>query len=210
MPRLDMLTDTAADTQPNEFADSIPLADTAGHWSRHGRRPAKRNRSWEKEHRPYRYVNVPTLLREKVLALAEHLEVTADEIARALIEYGLECLDGEKLELRVRPNPLGRKMTLFPRDQARGWKEAQGQRKAIPARQRSIFNHEKKIHPAVSYRFPKRLHDNLCGLAMELDVPVGEVVAVLLRHGLDAYQNGELSLHPEPLSMKMTLFGSRS
>lgn len=81
MPRVNMLTDTTTDTQRNEFADSIPLTDTAGHWNRHGRRPAKRNRQWEKAHRPYRYVNVPLELREQVVALAEHLEVTADEVA---------------------------------------------------------------------------------------------------------------------------------
>ena len=118
MPRLDMLTDTAADTQRNEFADSIPLADTAGHWSRHGRRPAKRNRSWEKAHRPYRYVNVPLELREQVLALAEHLSVTADEVARARGERDGEhqveerrtdvrrhveqaCLDGARLQCEL-------------------------------------------------------------------------------------------------------------
>lgn len=210
MPRKDMLTDTATDSLPNEFAEKIPLADTAGVWNRYGRRPAKRNRNWEKAHRPYRYVNVPVEVREQVLALAEHLNVTADEVARACLEYGLECVDEEKIQLRTRPNPLGRKMTLYPRGQAKGWKEASGLRKEIPTRRRSILNREKKIHPAVSYRFPKSLHDELCGLAMELDVPVGEVVAFLLRHGLEAYQNGELRFQPAPLSIKMTLFGSRS
>ena len=210
MPRLDMLTDTSADTQRKEFADSIPLADTAGQWKRRGRRPARRNRNWEKAHRPYRYVNVPLELREQVLALAEHLTVTADDMARAFLEYGIECVDEGKLQLQTRPNPLGRKMTLFPRNQARGWKEANDSRREIPIRRRSNLNREKKIHHAVSYRFPKRLHDELCGLAMELDVPVGEVVAFLLRHGLDAYQGGELSFDPAPLTTKMTLFGNRS
>ena len=210
MPRKDMLTDTAADALPSEFAEKIPLADTAWGWNRQGRRPARRNRKWEKEHRPYRYVNVPLQVREQVLALAEHLNVTADDVARACLEYGLECVDDEKVQLPTRPNPLGRKMTLFPRDQARGWKEANGPRKEIPTRRRNNPQREKKIHPAVSYRFPKRLHDELCGLAMELDVPVGEVVAFLLQHGLDAYQKGELSFRPTPLSIKMTLFGSWS
>lgn len=210
MPRKDMLADTATDSLPSEFAEKIPLADTAGGWNRHGRHPAKRNRKWEKEHRPYRYVNVPLQVREQVLALAEHLNVTADEVARACLEYGLECVDDEKVQIHTRPNPLGRKMTLFPHDQARGWKEANGPRKEIPTRRINNLQREKKIYPAVSYRFPKRLHDDLCGLAMELDVPVGEVVAFLLRHGLDAYRNGELSFQPTPLSIKVTLFGSRS
>ena len=214
MPRKDLLTDTLSDSSTDtlaaEFADRIPLADTAGSWNRYGRRPAKRNRKWEKEHRPYRYVNIPVEVREQILALAGHLNVTADEVARACLEYGLECVDEKKLELQARPNPLGRKMTLFPREQARGWKEAQGPRREIPIRRKTNPQREKKIHPAVSYSFPKRLHEELCGLAMDLDVPVGEVVSFLLQHGLDAYQNGELSFQPAPLSVKMTLFGSRS
>jgi hypothetical protein len=160
MSRLDMLTDTAADALPSEFAEKIPLADTAGGWNRHGRRPARRNRKWEKEHRPYRYVNVPPEVRDHILALAQHLNVTADEVARACLEYGLGCVDEKKLGLQTRPNPLGRKMTLFPHDQARGWKEANGPHKEIPARRRSHPDREKKIHPAVSYRFPKPLHEN--------------------------------------------------
>jgi hypothetical protein len=207
MPRKDMLTDTATDTQSCEFVEKIPLADTAGAWNRHGRRPAKRNRKWEREHRPYRYVNVPSEIREQVLALAECLDVTADEVARACLEYGLAHVDEEKLQLQPHPNPLGRKMTLFPRNQAKGWEVANGPQKKIPLRRPRNSTTGKKIHPAVSYRLPKQLHDNLCGLAMELDVPVGEVVFLLLNHGLDAYQSGKLSFHPKPLTTKMTLFG---
>lgn len=178
MPRMDMLTDTTTDTQRNEFSDTIPLADTAGYWNRQGRRPARRNRQWEKAHRPYRYVNVPVELREQVLALAEHLSVTADEVARALFEYGMECVDEDKLKLHTHPNPHGRKMTLFPREQARGWREANDDPRHIPVRKRKRSEPSRKFHSAVSYRIPEGLHDGLCGLAMELDAPVGEVVTV--------------------------------
>lgn len=194
MPRMDMLTDTAADTQRNEFADTIPLADTAGHWNRQGRRPARRNRQWEKAHRPYRYVNVPLELREQVLALAGHLSVTADEVARALFEYGMDCVEDDKLRLCTHPNPHGRRMTLFPRDQARGWKESTDDPRHIPARKRKRSEPSRKPHPAVSYRIPEELHNRLCGLAMDLDAPVGEVVTFLLRYGLEAYRGGKLSL----------------
>lgn len=209
MPRMEMLTDTVADTGRSEFADKIPLTDTSGYWNRHGRRPAKRNRQWEKTHRSYRYVNVPLELREQVVALAEHLAVTADEVARALFEYGMECVDDETLQLRTRPNPQGRRMTLFPRNQTKGWQEADGSSKEIPARRKKKSEQGKKVHPAVSYRLPQSLHNNLCGLAMDLVVPVGEVVVFLLRHGLDAYQAGKLSLNPQPLTVKMTLQGNR-
>lgn len=208
MPRVNMLTDTVADPGRSEFADKIPLTDTAGHWNRHGRRPAKRNRQWEKAHRPYRYVNVPLELREQVVSLAEHLEVTADEVARAFFEYGMECLDDETLQLRTRPNPRGRKMILFPREQSIGWQKADNAQKEIPARRKKKSEQGKKIYPAVSYRLPQSLHNNLCGLAMDLAVPVGEVVVFLLRHGLEAYQAGKLSLNPHPLTVKMTLHGN--
>ncbi len=148
MPRLNLLTDTDTNTDRSEFADTIPIAATAGGWNRRGRRPAKRNRQWEKAHRPYRYVNVPLELREQVLALAEHLEVTADEVARAFLEYGMACIDEETLQIRTRPNPHGRKMTLFPREQARGWREAKDEPREIPARKKKKSGQIKKVYPA--------------------------------------------------------------
>jgi hypothetical protein len=214
MPRKDMLTDTVtdttADTGRSEFASQIPLTDTAGHWSRHGRRPAKRNRKWEKGHRPYRYVNVPTELREQVLALAEHFGVTADEVARAFVEYGIECVDEEKLKLSAQPNPYGRKMTLFPKERAKGWHETNDVPKVIPARKKKRTKQAKRVYPAVSYRLPEKVHEDICGLARELDVPLGDVVSFLLRYGLDAYRSGKLSLKPQPLTVKMTLRRNRS
>lgn len=205
MPRKNMLTDTPADTDRSEFASQIPLTDTAGHWSRYGRRPAKRNRKWEKEHRPYRYVNVPTELREQVLALAEHLGVTADEVARAFIEYGIECVDDEKLKLRAQPNPYGRKMTLFPKESAKGWYETNDALKEIPARKKKRTKQAKRVYPAVSYRLPEKVHDDICGFAMDLDVPLGDIVTFLLQYGIEAYRSGKLSLEPQPLTVKMTL-----
>ncbi|HMN13300.1 MAG TPA: hypothetical protein PKD55_13350 [Bellilinea sp.] len=214
MPRKDMLTDTVtdttADTGRSEFASQIPLTDTAGHWSRYGRRPAKRNRKWEKEHRPYRYVNVSVELREQVLALAKHLGVKADEVARAFVEYGVECVNEEKLHLRAQPNPHGRKMTLFPKDRAKGWREANDIQKEIPARKKKQMSKVKKVYPAVSYRLPKKVHERVCCLAMNLDVPLGDVVSFLLQHGLDAYRSGKLSLKPQPVTVKMTLRRNRS
>ena len=214
MPRKDMLTDTVtdttADTGRSEFASQIPLTDTAGHWSRHGRRPAKRNRKWEKEHRPYRYVNVSVELREQVLALAEQLGVTADEVARAFVEYGVECVDEEKLHLRAQPNPHGRKMTLFPKDRAKSWQETNGAPREIPARKKKQMSKVKKVYPAVSYRLPKKVHEKIRRLAMNLDVPLGDVVSFLLQHGLDAYRSGKLSLQPQVLIVKKTLRRNRS
>lgn len=207
MPRKNMLTATHADTGRGEFADSIPLAATAGGWNRHGRRPAKRNRQWEKAHRSYRYVNVPLEVREEVLALAEHLRVPAGDVAHAFFEYGFDCVDEGKLQLISQPNPLGRKMTLFPRKQVGAWEEAQGPQRDIPARRKRKVKRSQKPVPAVSYRVPPDVHMDLCSLAAELAVPVGEVVTFLLRHGLKAYRAGRLQLTPHPVTVKMTLKG---
>lgn len=207
MSRKDMLTDTHADTGRSEFADSIPLAATAGRWNRPGRRPAKRNRQWEKTHRPYRYVNVPLEVREDVLALAEHLHVPAGDVAHAFFEYGLDRVEEGKLQLNAQPNPLGRKMTLFPQKQVGAWEEADGPQRDIPARRKKRVERNQKSVPAVSYRIPPGIHTDLCSLAEELAVPVGEVVTFFLRHGLKAYRAGRLKLMPHPVIVKMTLKG---
>lgn len=210
MSRKDMLTDTHADTGRSEFADSIPLAATAGRWNRPGHRPAKRNRGWEKTHRPYRYVNVPLEVREDVLALAEHLRVPAGDVAHAFFEYGFDCVDEGKLSLTAQPNPLGRKMTLFPQKQIGAWEEAQGPQRNIPARKKKKVERKQKSVPAVSYRIPPGIHTDLCSLAEELAVPVGDVVTLFLLHGLKAYRAGSLKLTPHPVIVKMTLKGIES
>lgn len=207
MSRKDMLTDTHADTGRSEFADSIPLAATVGRWNRPGRRPAKRNRGWEKAHRSYRYVNVPLEVREEVLALAEHLHVPAGDVAHAFFEYGLDCVHQRKLPLTAQPNPLGRKMTLFPQKQIGAWEEAEGPQRDIPARKKRKVERKQKSVPAVSYRIPPGIHIDLCSLAEELAVPVGDVVTLFLRNGLKAYRAGNLKLTPHPATVKMTLKG---
>ena len=207
MSRKDMLTDTHADTGRSEFADSIPLAATAGRWNRPGRLPAKRNRQWEKAHRSYRYVNVPLEVREDVLALAEHLHVPAGDVAHAFFEYGFECVDEGKLSFTAQPNPLGRKMTLFPQKQIGAGEEADGPQRDIPARKKRKVERKKKSILAVSYRIPPSVHMDLCSLAEELAVPVGDLVTHFLGHGLKAYRAGRLKLTPHPVTVKMTLKG---
>jgi hypothetical protein len=204
MPRVDMLTNEV-EIFKNEFADSIPTSGSAGYWKRPGRRAARRNRRWEKEHRSYRYINVPYEVRAKVLDLAADLLVTADELARALIEYSAECADAGVLRLDARPNPLGRKMTLFPKQEEKRWRAAERAARQIPARREKLSTEKKKRPGAVTYRLPEQVHNQICDHAMELDVPLGEVVTLFLRHGLDAYQQGRLELDPQPKVVKMTL-----
>jgi hypothetical protein len=206
MPRVDMLTDEA-EIFRNEFADSIPTSGSAGYWKRPGRRAARRNRRWEKEHRSYRYINVPPEVRAKVLDLAADLLVTADELARALIEYSAECADSGALRPCARPNPLGRKMTLFPKEEEKRWRASDRAARQIPARREKPGAGKKKMPDAVTYRLTEPVHNQICDHAMELDVPLGEVVSLFLRHGLDAYQQGKLELDPQPKVVRMTLQG---
>ncbi|MBK6646362.1 MAG: hypothetical protein IPG44_11565 [Anaerolineales bacterium] len=199
-----MLTDTHTDTGRSEFADSIPLAATAGRWNRPGRRPAKRNRQWEKAHRPYRYVNVPLEVREDVWHW-QSICVPASDVAHAFFEYGFECVDEGKLSLTAQPNPLGRKMTLFPQKRIGAWEEAEGPQNDIPARKKRKVERKQKSVPAVSYRVPPGVHMDLCSLAEGLAVPVGDMVTLFLQHGLKAYRAGRLKLMPHPVTVKMTL-----
>ncbi len=59
----------------------------------------------------------------------------------------------------------------------------------------------------VTYRgIPTTLHERLKELAVELSVPVGDIVRAFLEHGLDAYEQGDLTLQPHLRIGKMTLY----
>ena len=98
-------------------------------------------------------------------------------------------------------------MTLFLQKQVGAWNEATGPQQDIPARRKKRVEQNQKSVPAVSYRIPHGVHMDLCSLATDLAVPVGEVVTHLLRHGLKSYRAGRLKLTPHPVIVKMTVKG---
>jgi len=157
------------------------------------RQTRKRKRNWEKEHPGKLYRGVPAEVRERVKQIAETLEVTADEVARAFLEYGLQCVERGTLTLSGLPGRRRGRMTLYASGPAwaeNGWTPTppakEGRRKKAPT-----------WREVAHYRIPDELHEQVKRLAGDV-YPVGEVAAVLLKNGIESYERGVLVLFPKP------------
>lgn len=76
-----------------------------------------------------------------------------------------------------------------------------------PKRDRSWEAEQRKQPGVKTYRgVPDALHANLLTIARELQVRVGEVARAFLEYALEAYETGDLVLHPEPRGKRNTLF----
>mgnify|MGYP001205411420 CR=1 FL=1 len=163
------------------------------------RQKAKRKRQWEANHRTTLYRGVPSDLRDAVRDIAVALEVTVDDVARAFLEYSLQCIRTGTLILDPRPSsrPKAPRMTLFPFHGA-GW--AVNGWPPVPvapiAKKRQSSKEVKKWQAVVSYRLPPELHQQIKNIAEDY-LPIGEVAAVMLQHALQAYQSGILILKPQ-------------
>ena len=165
--------------------------------------PHTRNRQWEKEHQVQKvvYRGVEPKLALQVKTIAHNLCVPEGEVARALIEHALHAYADGDLDLNPRPNPLRMRMTLFPTSQ-----EPRGNQITIKPRKRKALDASWRV--ITTWRgFPLELKQEIAALASKdgLDVPVGELVSVLLRCGLKAYDRGELKLEPVQKSARFTL-----
>lgn len=171
------------------------------------RAPKKpRNRAWEKEHRAKTFRGVPEEISDKVVAIADQLGVTADETARAFLEYGLYCMERETLT--VQPKIKGTRMTLYPLDS--GWTQKHGwvengwspEPKTLTQVETRRKRKQQKEPPLWAYRVAYRLPDELVrqikDKADRHNVPVGELVALLLKHSANRYEQGVLRLTPYP------------
>ncbi|MEW6181512.1 MAG: hypothetical protein AB1522_16570 [Chloroflexota bacterium] len=158
-----------------------------------------RNREWEKANKPKHYRGVPAEIREQVKEVAEELEVTADEVARAFLEYGLLCIQRGTLVIQPAASQRRVKMTLYPFSGA-GWAENGWTPKPPPKRSGQKKDRSAMLWKEIAhYRIPDNLHEQIKQIA-GMTYPVGEVVAVLLKHGFESYQNGTLVLMPKPKS----------
>jgi hypothetical protein len=160
-------------------------------------RPTKeRKREWEKSH-PHRcYRGVPSEVRGQVKEVAEELGVPVDEVARAFIEYSLMCVQRGSLTLSGMPSQRRVRMTLYPFTGA-GWAE-NGWTPHPPRRTKKHSGQQPALwREAAYYRLPDELHEQVKRLAGNV-YPVGELVAVLLKHGLENYNAGVLVLIPQP------------
>jgi hypothetical protein len=159
------------------------------------KKAAERKREWEKSHKPKHYRGVPADIRQQVKEIAESLNVPADEVARAFIEYSLTCLKRGTLVLSGMPSQRRMRMTLYA--SGAGW--AENGWKPEPPQKRSV---QKKDDAALwreiaHYRIPDELHEQIKQAADDV-YPIGEVAAVLLKNGIESYRNGSLVFMPQP------------
>lgn len=159
-----------------------------------------RNRDWERSRRAnaVSYRGIPPEIQTGIKEVAAELEVNAEEVARAFLEFGLKALRNGEIE--IQPHPRGRLMTLFPEGWSRhvGWTDlgwgkrnepAKGKKKRATALWRSV----------VTYRgIPLEVKKAIQELSNEHYIPVGELATLFLSHALLSFKNGRLMLHPQP------------
>jgi len=174
--------------------------------------PRKRSRSWEKGHRTCSYRGVPQELHGQVVALAFHLQVNTDEVVAVFVQFGLSCVD--KGFLAISPRPKAQRMTLFPlpsgSGEKAGWSEDEkwepGKlKKEIPTKRKGSLESKSLWESRVHYRLSKSTHEAIKFLAEQHTVPLGEIMTLFLKHGLESYKTGLLKLNPQPRMVKMTL-----
>lgn len=177
--------------RPLDIFESLPVAA-----------PRERDRAWERKHQNrkavYRGVDPKAALQVK--QIAADLQVPAGEVARALLEYGLDAYSRGDLNLAPRPNPARLRMTLFPSDGLPVRKTGKAtKRKPTP---------EERWRVITTWRnFSPELKHEIAVLASEkgLDVPVGELVSAFLQYALKAYERGDLELQPVEKTTRYSL-----
>lgn len=176
---------------PPDIFESLPVAA-----------PRERDRAWERKHQNrkavYRGVDPKAALQVK--QISADLQVPAGEVARALLEYGLDAYSRGDLNLAPRPNPARLRMTLFPSDGLPVRKTGKAtKRKPTP---------EERWRVITTWRnFSPELKHEIAVLASEkgLDVPVGELVSAFLQYALKAYERGDLALQPVEKTTRYSL-----
>ena len=201
-------TTVSTSTQtPKVFPSAPSIMDLMG-----VAKPKERSRQWEREHRGHAYRGVPEEIREQVVALAEGEDLTVDEVAQAFMEYGFACIDKGKLTPPP-SRPKARHMTIYPLPS--GWGERAGWSekdewspipRLIPPRKNSRTR--KKSSAAeieqsswknvISYRLSNASHEAIKELAQQSKVPLGEIVTLFLKHGLEMYKAGRFEFNPQP------------
>jgi len=170
-----------------------PEAMQAIEEQRVGHKGKSRKREWEKMNPAKTYRGVPRDIRNRIVEIATNLNVRADDVARAFFEYGLQCIQYGSLRLDD-ARPKGLRMTLYPFSGA-GWAENNWspQQPKIKKEKRDSKSNWKEV---ANYRIPIELHKRIKELAGEV-IPLGEVVTILLKNGIEGYENGQLVLLPQ-------------
>ena len=188
----------------NPFASSeIPTVPPSIYDSLRVAEERTRNRQWERAHQNQKvvYRGVDPKLAIKVKNIASDLGVPEGEAARAVIEHALRAYERGDLDLNPRPDPERMRMTLYPSSDSPRFSE-------------HVKKSARRKHARTGWRvittwrgFPPELKRELSALASDagLNVPIGELINALLRHGLRSYETGLLKLEAVPTATTFTL-----
>jgi len=183
-------------TEPDPIVQAIAAPEAGVHLRR---RPAKRNRKWERVNRTRSY-KIPRAfhararaVREALVGLAQQYQTTADDVASALMASALAAVQEGEIQLDYRPNPQGRKMTVeITREE--GWPQ-----KELPKPRK-----KKAVKPLwLGFRFSEEIANTITRLAG--DAPKGAVVVLLLEAALERVKAGKWGLRPRPVEVKQTV-----
>ena len=169
----------------------------------------QRNRDWEKElaHKTASFRGIHPELIHAIKGIANQHQVPVDDIARAFLEYALQCHQLGKLT--IRPVLFHERMTLFPESglwstyRLSGWTERSWNTDGLgqPFSSRPLWKSENLKSwrfRVVSFRgLPLELVAAIRDLKLEYHVPIGEIVTLFLTHSLAAYKSGSLVLRPQ-------------
>lgn len=174
---------------PQPVLDSLPVAQIR-----------KRKREWERRNQGVTYRGVPRDLLAQVQEVAAGLNVLADDVARAFLEYGLAAYQDGKLMFN--PRPRGIRMTLYPQP------GKQPNQRCAALKSKNKKGSSPAWESRATFRgLPSELQEGVRQAADDLCVPVGEVVVAFFGYAIEAYQDGLLALNPYPKAVTMTLFG---
>ena len=207
--------DMISDEQARDLLSEIPNARLTA------ASPAKRNRTYERRHRTFTYRLTDKELNDKLVAIAESLFVTVNDVARAFVEAGIAAARQGEIPFDNIPF-IKKHLTLYPTDNET-WEvrtEANWP-KEIPVRKRKrklseVEKRQRQQHQnqyRVSYRWPASVDEQLSRLVEHLvGIPTtrsegrkGWLLTILLRYSLNAYQVGRLPLDPQPAIVKQRL-----
>ncbi len=173
--------------RPPSPLDLIPAAE-----------PRRRNRGWEGRHRAWSY-KIPGHLRQKamevraaILGIALLGPTTADDVARALISLALDHVESGKWMIEARPDPRRLKMKVVWEESSGLWPQA-----TPPPQKRIKKRKDDRRDFYLAYRWSDSIHQKICHISGD-SLARGEVVVVLLHHGLEAYRGGKIRLVFQP------------
>ncbi len=150
-------------------------------------RKKPRDRTWEKGHRGITIRGIPLDLRQEIKDIADHLNASSDDAARAFLEYALECY--KRGELQIEPTLDRGRRSLVIR-----WEERKNN--PVPPngkKQQKGAAWKQMTH----YRLPAELIEDIKMICKKQVVVRGDLATYLLSYSLAAYKRGTLVLAAE-------------